>query len=149
MDAGHKPWSVDQVPTTQSLKVMRVIGVLAGLLLFAIGVRFLIVPDQATRTFGLAKDLSGNELSYIIGLRDLWLGALAIAFALLREWRALALWFAFGVLVCWSDALIAASSGGRFWPVVFHAVCGVACAILAVAVWRADRGEKTAYGRSP
>ena len=49
----------------------------------------------------------GHELYYIIGLRNVWLGLLAIAFAALREWRALALWFTFGAIVCFADASIA------------------------------------------
>ena len=121
--------------------MLRIIGGLAGLLLFAIGVRFLIVPEDAARTFGLAKVITGNELSHVIGLRDLWLGALAIAFAVLKEWRALALWFGFGVVVCWSDASIAAMSSGRAGPVIFHVVCGFACAALAAVTWRLARNR--------
>ncbi len=118
---------------------MRVASILAGLLLAVIGVRFLVVPDQAARTFGLAKVISGSELQFIIGLRDVWLGGLAVAFAVLKEWRALALWFGLGTLVCFSDAAIAATSSGRTGPVVFHLVCGVACAVIAALSWRVGR----------
>ncbi|PPD01480.1 MAG: hypothetical protein CTY31_01550 [Hyphomicrobium sp.] len=118
---------------------LRVVAILAGLLLAVIGVRFLVVPDQAARTFGLAKVIAGSELQFIIGLRDLWLGGLAVAFALLKEWRALALWFGLGTLVCFSDAAIAATSSGRTGPVVFHLVCGVACAVIGALSWRVGR----------
>ncbi len=113
------------------LRVLRAIAALAGVLLFAIGVRFLVVPDEAAHTFGLDREIAGFELHLVIGLRDLWLGALAILFAAFTEWRALAVWFGLGTLVCFSDAAIAASSSGRTGPIVFHVVCGFACAFLA------------------
>ncbi len=117
-------------------KILRACSFAAGLLLTVIGIRFLLAPEQAARTFGLAKGVVVDELAYVIGLRDIWLGLLAIALAQLREWRSLALWFGFGVAVCWSDAVIAAASSGRTGPVLFHVVCGFACAALAVGLWR-------------
>jgi hypothetical protein len=115
---------------------LRLVALLGGVLLFAIGVRFMLVPRDAARTFGLARQIEGFELHYVIGLRDLWLGVLAMAFAALREWRALALWFGFGALVCFADAGIAWTSGGRIAPVVFHVVCGAACIALTVIAAR-------------
>ena len=61
---------------------------------------------------------------------------LVAAFAMLREWRALAVWFALGTIVCFADATIAATSTGRLPQVAFHASCGVACIALAAASWR-------------
>ncbi|MGQ0457661.1 MAG: DUF4267 domain-containing protein [Hyphomicrobium sp.] len=122
-----------------TLRWIRAIAFLAGLLLAAIGIRFLIAPDRAAHTFGLAKDIAGFELHQVIGLRDLWLGALAMAFAALKEWRALALWFGFGAIVCFADAGIAAASSGRPEPVAFHVVCGFACAALATWLARYPR----------
>lgn len=119
-----------------------VLGLLGGLLLTVIGVRYFVMPEQAARTFGVPGRPAGYELHYIIGLRNAWLGLLAIAFAALREWRALALWFALGAIVCFADAAIAASSTGRLPQVTFHIACGVACAVLAVVCWRvAARGR--------
>lgn len=112
------------------------LAILAGFLLALIGFRFLIVPDSAIRTFGLSPAITGHQLHGIIGLRDLWLGVLAVALAVLSEWRALALWLFLGVLVCWGDALIVATSGGNMWAIVFHAVSGVYCLALGIAVWR-------------
>ena len=114
-------------------------GFAGGLLLFAIGVRFFVAPEGAARTFGLAREIAGYELHHVIGLRDLWLGALAMALAALKEWRALALWFGFGALVCFSDAAIAAGSSGRTGPVLFHVICGVICAALAIWLARIPR----------
>lgn len=110
---------------------MRVIAGLGGVLLFVIGVRFLLVPEQAARTFGLAREIAGHELHTMIGLRDLWLGALAIAFALARQWRALSLWFGFGAMVCFADAGVAWGSSGRTGPVAFHIICGLLSVGLA------------------
>lgn len=118
------------------------LGVFAGLLLTLIGVRFMLVPRTAANNFGLAKDATGFELHYVVALRDVWLGLLAVAFAALREWRALALWLALGALVCFADAVVVANATGKPLAIAFHAGSGVFCALLALAVarrWRRDR----------
>jgi len=114
-------------------------GLLGGALLAVIGVRYLMVPQSAARTFGVPGHPAGFELHYIIGLRNLWLAVMAAAFALLREWRALTLWFAGAVVVCFADALIAYTSTGRIPQVAFHLGCGIASSVLAVLCWRYAR----------
>ena len=47
--------------------------------------------------------------------------------ATFRQWRALALWFAMGTIVCFADAAIAASSTGKLPQIVFHIGCGIGC----------------------
>ena len=110
-----------------------------GVLLTVIGIRFFITPESAARTFGVPGRPEGYELYTIIGLRNVWLGLLAVAFAAMREWRALALWFALGAIVCFADGSIAASSTGRVPQVAFHFACGVACVGLAAGCWRLGR----------
>lgn len=117
-------------------------GVFFGAVLMAIGVRFLIVPDGASATFGLGRAAEAPSLHYVIGLRDLWLGALAIVFAWLRDWRALFLWLAMGVAVCLSDASIVWAFGGPKAAVMFHTGAGVLCAGLAFGAWRRWRNCK-------
>src|SRR5262245_50781198 len=118
-------------------RALLALGLLGGLLLTVIGIRYLVVPRSAAHSFGVPAHPAGFELHYIIGLRNLWLGSLAAALALLREWRALALWFAGAVAVCLSDALIAATSTGAIPQVAFHLACGLASSALAVLCWRA------------
>ena len=113
-----------------------ILCLLGGVLLAVIGIRYLLVPESAARTFGVPGRPVGYELHYTIGLRNLWLGLLAVGFALLRQWRALALWFAIGTIVCFADAAIAASSTGRLPQIAFHIGCGIACVGLAAATWR-------------
>jgi hypothetical protein len=113
-----------------------IICTLGGILLVVIGIRYLLVPHSAARTFGVPAHPAGFELHHIIGLRNIWLGALAIGCIALQQWRALALWFAIGTVVCFADAVIAASSIGRLPQVAFHIACGFGCIGLAVAVWR-------------
>ena len=115
---------------------MLIFGLLGGLLLTVIGIRYFAVPESAARTFGVPGRPAGYEFHYIIGLRNVWLGLLAVAFSALREWRALALWFALGTTVCFADAAIAASSAGRLPQIAFHMGCGAACLVLAVVCWR-------------
>lgn len=115
------------------------VSVVGGGLLAVIGARYFLTPDGAAYTFGIPRRPQGYEFHYVIGLRNLWLGLLAIAFATLREWRALALWFAFGAIVCFADAAIAATATGRIPQVAFHVGCGLGCIILAALNWRLAR----------
>ena len=128
--------------------IVLTICLLGGVLLTFIGIRFFLVPHAAARTFGVPGRPLGFELYYIIGLRNVWLGLLAVGFALLREWRALALWFAGAVVVCTFDAAIAARSTGALPQVAFHIGCGIACVILATLCWNAAR-RSTAAGAGP
>ena len=105
-------------------------------LLTVIGIRYFFSPEAAARTFGVPGRPRGMSSTTSSACSNVWLGLLAVAFAVLREWRALALWFAIGAIVCFADASIAASSTGRVPQVAFHVGCGLACiglAALAVA----------------
>lgn len=123
-------------------RLLLIVCLLGGALLTIIGVRYLLVPESAARTFGVPARPAGYELHYVTGLRNIWLGALAITFATLREWRALALWFAMATIVCFSDATIVATSTARMAAVAFHVVCGFASIALAVLAWKAATGAK-------
>lgn len=112
------------------------LAVAAGVLLTVIGIRFMIVPRTAANNFGLARDLVGYELHHMVGLRDIWLGLLAVALALLREWRALALWFLLGALVCFADAVIAGQSSGKAVAIAFHVGSGIFCGWMGIAIWQ-------------
>jgi len=122
--------------TRRKMGWLAITSMAGGLLLAFIGVRYLLLPEQAAVTFGLPRRPPGHELYYIIGMRNLWLGLLAVALATFRQWRALALWFAMGTIVCFADAAIAASSTGKLPQIVFHITCGVASALLALGLWR-------------
>lgn len=120
----------------RSERLVLALCLLGGILLTIIGVRYFALPEQAARTFGVPGRPAGYELHYIVGLRNVWLGLLAAAFSILRQWRALALWFALGTVVCFADAAIAASSSGRLPQVAFHVGCGFASVVLAIVCWR-------------
>jgi hypothetical protein len=111
-------------------RLILVICVVGGTLLTVIGIRYLVSPESAARTFGVASPPAGHELHYIIGLRNVWLGLLAIGFTALAQWRALALWFGLGTVVCFADAGIAATSSGKLPQVAFHVACGIGCLAL-------------------
>ena len=127
---------------TRGERLIVVLCLLGGVLLTVIGMRYFINPEHAARTFGVPDRPKGHELYYIIGLRNVWLGLLAVAFAALCEWRALALWFGLGMIVCFADAAIAATSTGRWPNVAFHVACGLACAGLAAASWLAWKRKR-------
>jgi hypothetical protein len=124
------------------IKMVIVVCLIGGALLATIGVHFLLVPESAAYTFGIADQPRGYEFSYIIGVRDVWLGLLVMALAALREWRALALWFALGAVVCLVDASIAFTSSGRPYLVLFHMISGIVCISLAVLLDRVARRVK-------
>lgn len=132
---------VAQEPPPSKHRHLVWLGVFAGVVLAVIGVRFLVDPRAAQHTFGLAKAVTGFELHHVIGLRDLWLGALAAMLALLREWRALAIWLGLGTAVCLADAAIVASSTGKWWAIAFHLGSAVFCGWLGLACWRAWRRQ--------
>jgi hypothetical protein len=115
------------------------VAVIAGVALAVIGVRFLIWPEMAARSFGVAGRPTGTELHTVVALRDLWLGALVLAFVALRDWRAMALWAGLGALVCFGDAILVASATGKPQAITFHTLSGIACCALAAACW-ARRG---------
>ena len=123
----------------RSQRVVVLLSLLGGTLLLGIGIRYLAAPEAAALTFGIPKRPQGLELHYITGFRNIWLGGMAVALATLREWRALALWFAMGSIVCFADAYIAASSAGRWPHVSFHVACGVASVGLSWAAFREFR----------
>jgi hypothetical protein len=116
-----------------------IVCLLGGVLLAVIGVRYLLLPEQAALTFGVPRRPAGHELYYIIGLRNLWLGLLAVGLALMRQWKGLVLWFGMGAFVCFADAAIAASSTGRWPHIAFHVGCGIACVGLALMAARFAR----------
>ncbi len=127
--------------TFDETRAKRVIwlSVFGGGLLTLIGVRFLLVPQSAAMTFGLAPGFAGHEMHYVVGLRDIWLGGMAIAFALLREWRALALWFIGAAGCCFIDSVIVAASSANPFAMAFHIGSGVFCAFIARASWALAR----------
>jgi hypothetical protein len=117
-----------------------VVCVLGGALLTVIGIRYLLVPESAAYTFGVADRPMGFELHYIIGVRNVWLGLLAMALAAMRQWRGLAVWFGICVIVCFADAAIAFTSSGRPAQVAFHIGSGIVCVALTLVILRIERG---------
>lgn len=117
------------------------LAIAAGVALLVIGVRFLAVPHQAARFFGLANPPGQFDLHLVVALRDLWLALMLIGLAALCEWRALALCLGLGALVCFADSAIVASSSGRGSAIAFHVASGIYCAVLAFAAHSRSRSS--------
>lgn len=115
---------------------MSLIAVLIGGVLTIIGMRFWFVPEAAMMTFGLSAGAAASELCAVIAFRDIWLGGLAIVFALLKDWRALGLWLGLGTGVCFADAALVTSVGGPGLAIAFHVASGLLCAGLALRCWQ-------------
>ena len=125
------------------------LAALAALALTVIGVRFMLWPDAASRFFGLIGRPNGFQLHTVVGLRDLWLGVLALAFCWLRDWRALAIWLGLGALVCFGDAGIVFGARGKPPAILFHLLSGVFCFVLALLSWRRWLRDKSAPKSGP
>lgn len=111
------------------------LAIAAGATLAVIGVRFGLVPRSAASFFGIDAPASPVHLHYVIALRDVWLGLLLIVIALLRDWRGMALWLAFGAVVCFADAVVVANATAWTGPLLFHVMSGIYCAVLAIMCW--------------
>ena len=118
-------------------RALRILAALTGAVLLIIGVRFLLVPHQAARFFGIAPGVGSADLHYAIGVRDIWLACIIIILAALSDWRGLTIWLGLGVFVCLTDAAIAAHSSGKATSVAFHLASGIFCGALGFACWRA------------
>ncbi len=123
--------------------MLRILAALTGLVLLVIGIRFLLVPHQAARFFGIAPGAASADLHYVIGVRDIWLAAIIVILAALSDWRGLAIWLGLGVSVCVADAAIAAHSSGKAAAVAFHLASGLFCGALGLACWRAYLADRS------
>lgn len=119
---------------------LQALAIATGIVLGVIGVRFGLVPRSAARFFGLDTPASPAHMHYVVSVRDLWLAALVIALAVLREWRALALWLGLAALACFADALIVTDAAGQARAILFHVASGLFCLGLTVACWREAAG---------
>ncbi len=123
-------------------RVLRILAALTGFVLLVIGLRFLFVPHQAARFFGIAPGVGSADLHYVIGARDIWLAGIIIILTVLSDWRGLTIWFGLGIFVCATDAAIAAHSSGKVAAVAFHLASGIFCGALALACWRAHVADR-------
>jgi hypothetical protein len=119
---------------------------LAGVGLIVIGIRFLIWPEAAARFFGFIGRPFGHQMHTVVALRDLWLGIVAVAMVMLREWRLLTVWLAAGALVCFGDAGVIWSARGRKLGFAFHLLSGVFMTVLAILAWRRVRRDRARAG---
>jgi hypothetical protein len=124
-------------PSAPSLPSRRLGGagiatLLTGLTLCFIGARFLVVPGTAAAAFGVP--LAGLAAYAVAkGVRDLSVGALLIAFALLGERRAAALALLLGSVIPVVDgAIVLAWRGAHPGYLAIHWGTAVFCIALGV-----------------
>jgi hypothetical protein len=121
------------MPRIRRRPLLKTMAVLGGAALSVIGLRFLFVPESASRFFGIDPPPGARPLLHVIALRDIWLGLLLIGLAAMSQWREMAVWLGLATLVCLGDAWIAATASGRPTAIAFHVCSGLAAAALAVA----------------
>ncbi|MEQ1647674.1 MAG: DUF4267 domain-containing protein [Hyphomicrobiaceae bacterium] len=128
-------FSTDQTALRTSDKSVLRLAAAAGVLLLVIGLRFIVWPTSAARTFGVPDLPTDVTLHQVVGFRDLWLGALLVGLCWYRQWRALSLWFGLATLVCLADATIVAQTTGKSLQLTFHVASAMVCTALARATW--------------
>ena len=109
------------------------ICLIGGVLLAIIGVRYLLVPESAAFTFGVADAAAGPRAP--LHHRPAQRLARAAGDRVCHSARNGGRWrfgSASGTVVCFADAAIAATSSGRLPQVAFHIGCGIVCLALTV-----------------
>jgi hypothetical protein len=91
-----------------------ILAYLAATAFISIGLGALAAPATSSKQYGLPSE-DATTLAYVraLGVRDLVLGLLLLAFALMRQQQAAAIVAEFGAFVGLSDFLIVAVSRGK------------------------------------
>ena len=117
--------------TSITAPVSFVCMVLFALFTLTIGLRFILSPIAAARDFGLSSsDLTGYAT--VKGVRDVFVGALILTFAGLRDQRALGMCALWGALIPAVDGWVAArqQAVGWDWGRAMQHWCGVPAALV-------------------
>jgi hypothetical protein len=88
----------------------KVAGYLFGIGLLFIGVRFLLVPEDAERGFGLIYNQPGYSFHYIKGVRDLFTGLVITGFTIANWRKPLAVVLLAGSVIPVVDMLVVLSA---------------------------------------
>ena len=119
------------------------LAVAAGLTLVALGLASMVAPVTAARLFGVP---AGGDAAYVTvaGVRDLAAGGLVVAFALLRDRRAVGVSVLVGSVIPIGDgtmALLHSPTPLRF--VAMHWGSAVVCLAFAAVLLRRPRADPT------
>ena len=115
----------------------------AGLVLVALGVAAIVAPVTAARLFGVPAT---GDLPFVAvaGVRDLAAGLLVLAFALLRDRRAVGACVLAGSVIAIGDGTMVLLHGPAPLPfVVLHWGSAVACLAFAAVLLRGRRAAQT------
>lgn len=91
----------------------------------------MVQPEAAAGFFGIDGTDPRSPLHWVVGIRDIWLGALLAIAVRFDDWRAVTWWLVLAVGVCFADAVIAGLASGRPVSIAFHTLSGIGAAILA------------------
>ena len=106
------------------------ICLIGGVLLTVIGVRYLLMPEEAARTFGVPA-AGGVRTPLHHRPEERLARAAGGRLRPVREWRALALWFALGRSCVSPTRPLRQARPAELPQVAFHVGCGLACIVLA------------------
>ena len=114
---------------------MAALAVAAGLALVALGVASVVNPSTAARLFGVAT----GDATYVTvaGVRDLAAGGLVVAFALIRDRRAVGVTVLVGTVIPFGDGCVALRHAPSPLPfVAMHWGSAVVCLAFAAVLLR-------------
>ena len=119
----------------------KVTGYLFGISLLFIGSRFLFVPEQAERGFGLLYNQPNEAFHYIKGVRDSFSGLLIVVFTILNWRKPLAAVFVIGSLIPVGDMLIVLTSSSAIASAAWiHGLTALAVWIISYFLLRSKNG---------
>ena len=121
------------------------LAAIAGVAILLLGVRAFLDPVSASLGFGLPMH-TDDETTFvrIYGARNAFLGALALAFLLLRMARPVTLLFALATVLPLLDAVVIVSRIGVGPELLRHAAILLVLAIVSLLLWRATRTQSSA-----
>jgi len=120
------------------------LAAVASVAILLLGVRAFLDPISASAGFGLPMH-TDTEATFvrIYGARNAFLGALALAFLLLRMVQPLTLLFALATVLPVLDAVVIVSRIGVSHELLRHAAILLVLAIVTVSLWRSTRAQSS------
>ena len=117
---------------------LALLAIAAGLVLIGLGITSVVAPSAAAKLFGiLVADAAGRSYVTVAGIRDLAAGVLVVAFALLRDRRAVGASVAVGTLIPVGDGWVALMHSPTPWQCVpIHWGGAIACVVFAAVLLR-------------
>jgi hypothetical protein len=120
------------------------LAAVASVAILLLGVRAFLDPVAASAGFGLPMHTDGETTFVrIYGARNALLGAVALAFIMLRMIEPLALLFTLATVLPLLDAVVIVSRIGLGHELLRHAAILIVLSIVSLSLWRSIRSPSS------